>query len=317
MASSPRITRGETHTRTRLARERERVPDTRCRERDALHHMMYAGRNELPLNPFNILDKTHFHGQGLEQGDPEDWHVFGCCFNGTRGPQRGTYVEMGALDGVKFSNTLFFERQLGWSGLLIEPSRLFKSLEKNRGTHNYFANDVVCEDNATVGWYEETLSNTWSAVSGIDSLAKVRAPVKQSRPKLSQRVCKPLQRLLAAADIRHIDFFSLDVQGAELSVLKTMDWSIPVEILLVELDGSDRQKDMEVRQMLRAHGLHFYQRMGFQTVNEIWTRFPHTCGEHHRNKSLATPRMAAPDCARQQDRAREDTGGVQREATGV
>jgi hypothetical protein len=50
--------------------------------------------------------------------------------------------------------------------------------------------------------------------------------------------------LLAAADIRHIDFFSLDVQGAELSVLKTMDWSIPVEILLVELDGSDRQKDM-------------------------------------------------------------------------
>jgi hypothetical protein len=30
-------------------------------------------------------------------------------------------------------------------------------------------------------------------------------------------------------------------------VQQRVDWSIPVEILLVELDGSDRQKDMEVR----------------------------------------------------------------------
>ena len=35
--------------------------------------------------------------------------------------QKGVFVEAGAVDGVANSNTLFFERSLGWSGLLIEP----------------------------------------------------------------------------------------------------------------------------------------------------------------------------------------------------
>ena len=33
----------------------------------------------------------------------------------------GVFVEAGAVDGVTNSNTLFFERYLGWSGLLVEP----------------------------------------------------------------------------------------------------------------------------------------------------------------------------------------------------
>ena len=32
----------------------------------------------------------------------------------------GVYVEMGAYDGHKYSNSRFFEEALGWSGLLIE-----------------------------------------------------------------------------------------------------------------------------------------------------------------------------------------------------
>jgi hypothetical protein len=32
----------------------------------------------------------------------------------------GTFVELGALDGVLFSNTKFYEDTLGWTGVLIE-----------------------------------------------------------------------------------------------------------------------------------------------------------------------------------------------------
>ena len=35
--------------------------------------------------------------------------------------QNGTFVELGALDGVLYSNTKFFEDTLNWSGILIEP----------------------------------------------------------------------------------------------------------------------------------------------------------------------------------------------------
>lgn len=33
----------------------------------------------------------------------------------------GTYIELGALDGVLYSNTKFFQDHLDWSGILIEP----------------------------------------------------------------------------------------------------------------------------------------------------------------------------------------------------
>jgi hypothetical protein len=36
--------------------------------------------------------------------------------------ERRSYVEIGALDGVRFSNTLMLERELNFGGLLIEAS---------------------------------------------------------------------------------------------------------------------------------------------------------------------------------------------------
>ena len=46
----------------------------------------------------------------------------------------GFFVECGALDGETRSNTLVFERQLNWTGLLIEadPLNFAKIITKNR-----------------------------------------------------------------------------------------------------------------------------------------------------------------------------------------
>ena len=44
----------------------------------------------------------------------------------------GFFLEIGALDGIKFSNTYFFEKR-GWKGICVEPSpKKFSLLEKNR-----------------------------------------------------------------------------------------------------------------------------------------------------------------------------------------
>lgn len=46
--------------------------------------------------------------------------------------------------------------------------------------------------------------------------------------------CGPIGLFLSAMGITHIDFFSLDVEGGELSVLLTMDWDIEIHYLLIE-----------------------------------------------------------------------------------
>ena len=79
--------------------------------------------------------------------------------------------------------------------------------------------------------------------------------------------------MIQAAGVRVIHLLSLDVDGAELSVLKTFDWTVPIGVLLVELDGSNRDKDEAVRALLRSHGMRFALRIGFRKYSEVWEGF--------------------------------------------
>ena len=73
----------------------------------------------------------------------------------------GTFIELGALDGVTSSNTYLFETCLNWTGVLIEPSKEnFELLKKNRPNQKLL-NTVICDDVRTVEFIES------SAVGGI------------------------------------------------------------------------------------------------------------------------------------------------------
>jgi hypothetical protein len=39
-----------------------------------------------------------------------------------RACRHGTFVDLGCYDGVTYSNTWYFERKLGWSGVCVEPN---------------------------------------------------------------------------------------------------------------------------------------------------------------------------------------------------
>ncbi|MCL4125763.1 UNVERIFIED_CONTAM: hypothetical protein GTU68_013388, partial [Idotea baltica] len=48
-----------------------------------------------------------------------------------RNQSSGFFVEAGALDGQMLSNTLWLEKELGWTGLLVEPDSVdYKELLK-------------------------------------------------------------------------------------------------------------------------------------------------------------------------------------------
>lgn len=46
---------------------------------------------------------------------------------------RGTYVELGAMDGVRYSNTYMFAKKYGWKGWLFEPvPEMYASLKDRK-----------------------------------------------------------------------------------------------------------------------------------------------------------------------------------------
>ncbi len=75
----------------------------------------------------------------------------------------------------------------------------------------------------------------------------------------------PIKYLLS--NITYIDIFSIDVEGAELQILETMNWNIEIYIICIELSENDLIKEEKCRQLLRQKGFIKKLRMG---INEFW-----------------------------------------------
>ena len=175
----------------------------------------------------------------------------------------GTYIELGAVDGIFQSNTLFFENNLGWKGILIEPHpETFKKLELNR-KNNFLFNDLVsCFENeleykymdevVAVAGVSDTLSeshnNSWYGKFADDNKITIKKCLIKP---------KTLTEIIKSTNLTHIDFFSLDVEGHEYEILKSWDFSITIDLILIEMLGVDPEKEELCRKILIKNGYIF------------------------------------------------------------
>ncbi len=145
--------------------------------------------------------------------------------------KEGFFVEAGANDGIKQSNTLYFEKYHDWRGILIEPIHdLANQCKINRP-------QAIIENCALVPFsYEKT--EIEMRYCGLMSI--VKGAMKSEREELNhvKNGCKsqqigtyelkvsgtPLSSILDKHSVSRIDFFSLDVEGFELPALKGIDF---------------------------------------------------------------------------------------------
>lgn len=166
------------------------------------------------------------------------------------------------MDGVRYSNTKFFEDYLNFRGILIEPSKdLFNKLKNNRSKNylfNYTVSDIKGKQkfigNGATGGLSKTMTekhkNSWEKNSKEYDVESI-----------------PIRDLIKKTNIKYIDLFSIDVEGGKLLILNTFDWDIPVYIIVIELSNEDKIKDEECRKFLRKKNFTFHIRTG---INEFW-----------------------------------------------
>jgi len=172
--------------------------------------------------------------------------------------QNGVYIELGALDGVLYSNTKFFQDALNWTGILIEPHPIkFKSLEQNRPNNFLFNNLVSCHETPLEFRY---FVDRHAAVSGVENTLtdhhfeayfESPNPFIKSLPQ-SKILLNPVKLIdiVKSTNLTHIDFLSLDVEGHEYEVLQSWDFSIQIDLILIETLGVDNEKDQLCRSLL-------------------------------------------------------------------
>jgi FkbM family methyltransferase len=153
------------------------------------------------------------------------------------GRRRGFYVDVGAHHPFRFSNTCYFHRR-GWKGINIDP---------NPGAIEAFRCERPGDTNICVGvsdhagklafhLFNEPALNTFDA-----DLAEQRAGLPGYR--LLETKSVPVRRLddLLTEHLprgQAIDFLSIDVEGLDLAVLRSSDWTrFRPHLLLVESRG--------------------------------------------------------------------------------
>lgn len=186
------------------------------------------------------------------------------------GHEGGYFVELGAYDGVTQSNSLYFEINKGWSGVLIEPvpHNFLLCVEQRNGNNKYFCNACTSFDYPHK-YVEMQYSSLMSVSKDLDlDVEDIDAHVQESKKYFTNiepifsfgALARPLNDLLTEAKAPSvIDFLSLDVEGAELDVLKGINFNIyRFRYILVELRDLSR-----VEQFLIQHGYRLIDQLSF------------------------------------------------------
>lgn len=147
--------------------------------------------------------------------------------------ERGFYVECGALNGETSSTSLFFERVRKWNGLLIEADPSNYELLKSKHRKAFTVN--TCLSTSSVP-SKVTFNKAFQRGRIMeDKAAKNWVKGQGLRPDTVQIECFPFYSFMLALNRTTIDFFSLDVEGDELKILKTIPFDkINIKMLTVE-----------------------------------------------------------------------------------
>jgi FkbM family methyltransferase len=188
--------------------------------------------------------------------------------NGLRG---GFFIDSGASDGLRASNTLMLEQDYGWSGICIEPNdTFFAQLVRNRGCR--CVNVCLYDREEEVEFVEaDTLGGILSAYNP-DHLAftmRLQAKGVAGRPLT---VRKPASRIASVlrdcAAPRVIDYWTLDTEGSELAILRSFPFEeYNVRVLTVEHNRYPARE--EIYAFLTKHG---YERVCSLGIDDCYAK---------------------------------------------
>ena len=142
----------------------------------------------------------------------------------------GVFVDIGAYDGVTFSNTLMLEIERNWTGICIEPlPDIFVELQKNRR--------CICAQ-VCIGNREENEVEFLAVQSEAARARMLSGVLSEYDPRHLVRVddelnqfggskgvirlpMRHLHALLHEHGIRKVDYLSIDTEGSELLILRS------------------------------------------------------------------------------------------------
>jgi FkbM family methyltransferase len=188
-----------------------------------------------------------------------------------KGKTNGTFIEVGALDGIGGSNTYFFEKERGWNGLLIEPNPAEFSKLKSSDRSSYKENCAISNVEGEVNFLSITgpcnvLSGIWEYYNP-EHIQRIEREINMyssysegheyySKKELIKINAYKLQTLIEKYNLTEIDLLSIDVEGAEIQVLESIDFEkTKINCILLENNyGISKETELLTQKGYRVLG---------------------------------------------------------------
>jgi FkbM family methyltransferase len=197
---------------------------------------------------FLQLSMTSLVGQELQfySQYKQDQYVYEKFFQNKR---NGIFVDIGAHDGVTLSNTCFFEKSMGWTGICVEPiPEVYNRLKANRNC--LCIQGCIFDDLENVpflmitGWAE--------MLSGIvenydpQHVERIQREINSNggHSEVINVKCYNLTQLLLDNHIQHVDYLSIDTEGGEFNILRSIDFN-RVDIDVIEVENNYQEPFQE------------------------------------------------------------------------
>lgn len=173
----------------------------------------------------------------------QDDYVYNTFF---KNKKDGFFLEIGADDGIRFSNCYFFENVLNWDGIAIEARKdAYEKLKNNRKCS--CINAVLSDKEETTDFLQ--IDGYGLGLSGlIDKydkrhIERIKHEIKHIDNKGSVEIkvnTQKLDNILSQYNINYIDFLSIDTEGSEIDILSTIDFNkYYIDIITIEDNYND------------------------------------------------------------------------------
>lgn len=167
----------------------------------------------------------------------------------------GNLLEIGAFDGITFSNTrALLER--GWRGLLVEPDpRNVVKLIENCASFDVKIMPVAVGDRQTWAFLsmDATPNRGWSSTVTERCLPGVLKP-------LPRKLLVPVMDVADILQTSEFEFISIDAEGRDFDILKALPYDALTSCHLLCIEPHNIQEREEMRSWLLA--------AGFKTAHE-------------------------------------------------
>lgn len=233
-----------------VAKRNSRFRNVRAAIRRRLNILHFRFSKSEPRTPSFAKKQLHRKGYFSQYGQGK-W----VYENLTRGKRKGIFVDIGAYDGITLSNTYFME-QIEWSGLAIEPNpTAYQQLVINRSCRAI--NGCIAAQSGKQVFRQ--ITGAAAMLSGLVEdydarhLYRIESETNESGGAYTEIEvdCYTLNELLRAHAITKVDYLTIDVEGAELKILESIDFN-EVEISIIGVENN--YGDERIKQLLSKKG---------------------------------------------------------------